>query len=39
VSARLPVVVHGRAANGWAVLVRGIGEDLHEQSLVSVVQV
>jgi hypothetical protein len=37
-SARLQVVAHGRVTDGWVVLVHGLGEDPHEQSLVSVVQ-
>ena len=38
-SARLQVVAHRRATDGWVVLVHGLGEDLHEQSLASVIQV
>ena len=38
-STQLQAVVHHRAIDGWVVLVCGLGEDLHEQSLASVVQV
>ena len=38
-SARLPVVGSRRAIDGWAVLVHGLGEDLHEQQSAHVVQV
>jgi len=38
-STRLQAMTLGRAVDGWAVLVHGLGEDLHEQNLVSVIQV
>ena len=38
-SARLQAVRYHRAIDGWVVLLHVLGEDLHEQSLTSVVQV